>query len=968
MFTKFPFHEWTGEEKEDTEDGPGFDSLCAKKRKDLSDSWIEELCEPLGIDGGDAETVKKGLKERFMFVNNGLSPKMLKKLRSEFKVEAGEDTEAIFRRALQAAANPFPLCDVAPMSGDKAEESEENSTEEECYASSEVAWLQAMVEKQKYKELREKPERDQYLCMNNTRLFVDLVSLVCCGVHVFQGFYPRAVQIIALIVFLNPGKDEAGNRRRGSFGNVATGEGKTLITAMVATTYALFGLKVDVVTSSKVLAERDCSNDPKEGWGQFFKMFNLQVACNCDAACDAGSVGEAERKKRYAECDVIYGEAGYFQRDLLLTRFFGRNIRQSSDAIGDVCILDEVDNMVVDNAERTLYISHNITDMRYLRGIFLAIWTGVNGRTEREYSEKSCDRVHDYIYHQIHVSKDLKVPSTLLDFIAKNLMTWIENAYAAKYMAENDSYIIGDAELQDSASEVVVMDKSTGVEQLNTHWSNGLHTFMSLKHGAEIKDESLKAVFISNIKFFCLYKELSGMTGTLGDAAECNLIMREFNVGVFDLPRFKRLQFFYDDDFSGAHSSEAGWKSALVKDVESKMSMDAAAPLREPQKKMYRQHLETANRDLKVKTKELSDAEDRVKLLQREIEEGVAFQRRLSEEIRLLNRFASALYSENKRKQLDCSKRVYEELLKDDHVEQEVKLLAGICLDRLDLIKEVDDLHAEIAKRKHNLYLARKILGVVSTESGAILPSTKEIESRLQEAVDSGCLKDLAASELDAVVPLSVRTNRALLLSMSPLLKSVSLKDMEFKLSKSNAKSGMDCTTMENRVREILDEKLDALKLSKAQTSLKMEQKEVAACQRDLTARETRAFKASSDQLRPRLEGGAGSSDRRRAVLIICESVRELNCVKQYVKSVARQDPASCWNKTNFFTYDRAYKGFQKEMLEPGDIVFATNIAGRGTDLKLSDELEINGGLHVIISYMCENVRIELQVKIHSIH
>lgn len=47
----------------------------------------------------------------------------------------------------------------------------------------------------------------------------------------------------------------------------------------------------------------------------------------------------------------------------------------------------------------------------------------------------------------------------------------------------------------------------------------------------------------------------------------------------------------------------------------------------------------------------------------------------------------------------------------------------------------------------------------------------------------------------------------------------------------------------------------------------------------------------------------------------------------------------------------------------PGQVIVATNLAGRGTDFKLSKQLEQNGGLHVIISYVPPNARVEAQAE-----
>lgn len=95
-----------------------------------------------------------------------------------------------------------------------------------------------------------------------------------------------------------------------------------------------------------------------------------------------------------------------------------------------------------------------------------------------------------------------------------------------------------------------------------------------------------------------------------------------------------------------------------------------------------------------------------------------------------------------------------------------------------------------------------------------------------------------------------------------------------------------------------------------------------------------------------------------RAVLVICETIHSLKNIEQMIKTLNSVNSVKCNIKT--FPDEDSSKVTEAK-IQPGDVVISTNIAGRGTDFKTSDELEANGGLHVIVAFLPCNKRVEDQ-------
>ncbi|KAE9547805.1 hypothetical protein FO519_008983 [Halicephalobus sp. NKZ332] len=140
---------------------------------------------------------------------------------------------------------------------------------------------------------------------------------------------------------------------------VNTGEGKTYIIAGIACIRARTGYKfIDVITSSPVLAKRDA-----EALKPLYKRMQVTVSHNCDE-------NPEERKKAYT-AQVVYGHMTAFQRDYLLQTFYKKMIL--GNRIRDAVIVDEVDNMLLDNGNNMLYLSHSVPGMNLIDSLLIFI-------------------------------------------------------------------------------------------------------------------------------------------------------------------------------------------------------------------------------------------------------------------------------------------------------------------------------------------------------------------------------------------------------------------------------------------------------------------------------------------------------------------------------------------------------------------------------------------------------------------
>lgn len=219
--------------------------------------------------------------------------------------------------------------------------------------------------------------------LNFTNLDINLLKDVLIGMSVavqdcstiitkdnvkIEGYFPRLTQLASLLLLLLAQVTE----NKGCFLEIGTGEGKSCILAMFATILAICGTKVDIVTSSPVLARRD-----QEEWEKFFEMFGITSSVVPPCYLSACSPDEQEERLKDAyRQQIVYGTVGAFAADTLKQEFEKRTTRDTRQF--ELVIVDEVDYMTLDNGVQVTFLSHESSGFRHVEQVLSNIWAMIS--------------------------------------------------------------------------------------------------------------------------------------------------------------------------------------------------------------------------------------------------------------------------------------------------------------------------------------------------------------------------------------------------------------------------------------------------------------------------------------------------------------------------------------------------------------------------------------------------------------
>ncbi len=303
----------------------------------------------------------------------------------------------------------------------------------------------------------------------------------------------------------------------GRIAEMKTGEGKTLVAPLAAVLNGLSGRGVHVITVNDYLAKRDA-----QWMGPVFHGLGLSVGViQHDSAYvfdpDYRATDEhllslrpVVRQEAYA-ADVTYGTNNEFGFDYLRDNMV-LELPQRVQRERYFGIVDEVDNILIDEARTPLIISGEAEESADKYYLFARLMPRLSERPEG--AEEGGDYFVDLKEKQVSPTEDgitrierLVGVENLYDSdptLARHFVQAL-NAHAL-YKRDRD-YIVKDG-------EIVIVDEFTGRQMPGRRWSEGLHQAIEAKEGLRVKRESVTLATITFQNYFRLYDKLAGMTGT----------------------------------------------------------------------------------------------------------------------------------------------------------------------------------------------------------------------------------------------------------------------------------------------------------------------------------------------------------------------------------------------------------------------------------------------------------------------
>ena len=351
----------------------------------------------------------------------------------------------------------------------------------------------------------------------------------------------------------------------GAIAEMRTGEGKTLTATLPVFLNSLAGQNVHVVTVNDYLARRDAL---------WMKPVYDALGVKVGVIQDTDLSTDPARRHRAYEADVVYGTNSEFGFDYLRD-----NMAQSLEATYQrghgFAIVDEVDNILIDEARTPLIISgqpEQAAETYYTFARLAKTMVGEEMKTKLKSlgeSKDTSEAEHDYEYDEKHKT----VAPTEAGVHKAERFLGVENLYVSEHgtlvnhliqSLKAESLYRKDKDYAVIEGQVMIIDEFTGRILEGRRWSEGLHQAIEAKEGLSIRAENQTLATITLQNYFRLYEKLSGMTGTA--LTEAQEFMKIYEMPVVEIPT--NVPMIRDDANDLIYKTKQGKWKALTNEIQ----------------------------------------------------------------------------------------------------------------------------------------------------------------------------------------------------------------------------------------------------------------------------------------------------------------------------------------------------------------------------------------------------------------
>src|SRR5687768_3828853 len=354
----------------------------------------------------------------------------------------------------------------------------------------------------------------------------------------------------------------------GSIAEMKTGEGKTLTATLPIVLNALAardedghpvkGGGIHLVTVNDYLARRDAN------W-----MKPIYDLLGVTVGVIQSQMHPIDKMEAYSR-DVVYGTNSEFGFDYLRDNL-ADTLEDKAQRGHGYAIVDEVDNILIDEARTPLIISgqpEKAADL-YYKFAKLAL-TMEPGKKPEGLEAKSKDWVADYDFEPEEKHKTVAVSEKGVEKAERFL--GIDNLYRAEYghlvnhlqqALKAESLYKKDVDYAVIDGEVKIIDEFTGRILEGRRWSEGLHQAVEAKEGVAIQEENQTVATITYQNYFRKYEKLAGMTGTA--ITEATEFMKIYKLHVVDVPTNRPM--IRVDNNDQIYKTKDGKWSAVVNEI-----------------------------------------------------------------------------------------------------------------------------------------------------------------------------------------------------------------------------------------------------------------------------------------------------------------------------------------------------------------------------------------------------------------